>query len=186
MDGSTNYKKGKTLLPFGVLIAFYQGLDPKLEDVVAAGTIEHTIDLGWLYDGQQTTDLQGNPVELKSDWKIERSTPIYLDLYYKEGYETYAPLAEQIFVRNTGSTIGNLAYVLSNVAAGLGGVCMRAEEIGAVYALVKGAKGIVVNHDGKDLGQEDFHPETTYPILAGSKDVIDFCTTRITKRQFVT
>ena len=175
LDGSTNYKIGKGLLPYGLLIAFYAGTKLKLKDVVAAGAIEYTRNLSWFFDGQNTTDTKGNLISLKNDWTINRSTPIYLDLYYKEGYDLYQPLAQQIFIRNTGSTIGNLSYVLSNVATGLGGVCMRAEEIGAVYALIKGAKGIAVDHTGKDLGEWDFNPETTYPILAGSKEIIEFC-----------
>lgn len=174
LDGSTNYKIGKRLLPFGALIAFYDSLKPKLSNVVAAGAIEYTRDLAWVTDGEKTTDLSGGRVVLKTDWVINRSTPVYLDLYYREGYEKYMALAQKIFIRNTGSTIGNLSYVLSNVAAGLGGVCMRAEEIGAVYTLIKGAGGIAVNNDGFDLGKELFKPEKTYPILAGSKSVIEF------------
>lgn len=174
LDGSTNYKIGKGLLPFGALIAFYDGLKPNLSNVIAAGAIEYTRDLAWVTDGKKTTDLSGGRIVLKTDWVISRSTPVYLDLYYKEGYEKYLTLAQKIFIRNTGSTIGNLSYVLSNVAAGLGGVCMRAEEIGAVYALIKGAGGIAVDNDGLDLGKELFEPEKTYPILAGSNSVIEF------------
>ncbi len=179
LDGSTNYKIGKNILPFGTLVAVYKGLDPKLENIIAAGAIEYTRNIAWFFDGEKTVDSEGKPVELKSDWPIDPSTPVYLDLYYKQGYDIYQPLAQQIFVRNTGSTIGNLSYVLSNVAAGLGGVCMRAEEIGAVYALIKGAKGIAVNHEGKDLGAEKFNTETVYPILAGSQNVIDFCVLKV-------
>lgn len=175
LDGSTNYKIGRGLLPFGTLIAFYDGLKPKLDNILAAGAIEYTRNLAWTTDSQVTTDLSGNRVTLRTDWPIDKSTPVYLDLYYREGYETYLSLAQKIFIRNTGSTIGNLSYVLSDVAAGLGGVCMRAEEIGAVYALIKGAGGIAVNHQGGNLGKENFQPEKTYPILAGNKPVINFC-----------
>lgn len=181
LDGSTNYKIGKNILPFGLLIAFYDGINPKLENVIAAGAIEYTRNLTWVFNGQTTTDNKDKSVILKADWLIHQSTPVYLDLYYKEGYDLYQPLAQQIFVRNTGSTIGNLSYLLSNVAAGLGGVCMRAEEIGAVYALVKGAQGFVVDNEGKDLGERSFNPETTYPILAGSKNVIEFCISKLQK-----
>lgn len=78
------------------------------------------------------------------------------------------------YIRNTGSNIGNLSYVLENIAAGLGGVCMRPEEIGAVVSLIKGAGGIAVNHQGKDLGEEEFSSDKTYEILAGAQDVIKF------------
>lgn len=179
LDGSTNYKIGNNLLPFGTLIAFYENIEPRLNQVTAAGAIEYTEGLLWIYDGQRTLDAENNPVTLKTDWPIHQSTPVYLDLYYKEGYEMYRPLPQKIFVRNTGSTIGHLSYVLTNVAAGLGGVCMRAEEIGAVYSLIKGAGGIAVDHEGNDLGVRRFHPEDTYPMLAGSKKVVEFCVSKL-------
>lgn len=174
LDGSTNYKIGKNIFPYGLLIAVYKGLQPKLNEVIASGAIEYTKDLMWIYEDGKTTDQDGNAVLLKQDWVLSKSTPIFLDLYYKEGYEMYRPLAQQLFIRNIGSTIGNLSYVLSNIAAGLGGVCMRPEEIGAIYSLIKGAGGITVNHKGEDIGETAFTPNTTYQILAGSKTIINF------------
>lgn len=179
LDGSTNYKLGKNILPYGLLIAFYNNLSPTLNDVFAAGAIEYTHNLSWIYDGKDTIDNDGNAVIINSDWKVNQSTPVYLDLYYKEGYDLYQPLAQQIFVRNTGSTIGNISYVLSNIAAGLGAVSMRAEEIGAVYSLIKGSKGTVVNHKGRDLGEYIFDPNNTYPVVAGNKTIVEFCISKI-------
>ncbi len=174
LDGSTNYKIGNGLFPYGILIACYKGIEPKLGDAIAAGAIEQTHNLGWLYKDDKTTDLEGNIVHLKSDWKPHRSTPVYLDLYYEEGYKAYSPLAQRLFIRNQGSTIGNLSYVLSNVAAGLGGVCMRAEEIGAVVALIKGVGGLAVNHQGVALAEQPFNPQKTYQIIAGSPTIVEF------------
>lgn len=174
LDGSTNYKYGKGLLPFGTLITFYNGINPHLSDIITAAAIEYTRDLIWVYDGNKTIDLKGNPVKLKTDWQIHRSIPVYLDLYYREAYERYLPLAQQIFIRNTGSTIGNLSYVLSNAAAGLGSVCMRAEEIGTVFALIKGAGGVTSDHKGNNLDAEKFDPEKTYSILAGAMNIMEF------------
>ena len=179
LDGSTNYKIGKGIFPYGLLIACYQGLTPKLKDVVAVGAIEYTQDLAWLYSEGITTDFNDNPIKLKTDWQVNRSTPVYLDLYYEEGYRTYMPLAQKIFIRNQGSTIGNLSYVLSNIAAGMGGVCMRPEEVGAIVALIKGAGGIVVNHNGQDLGEEIFSSNKTYQLLGGAKNIVDFILTQL-------
>lgn len=174
LDGSTNYKIGKNIYPYGLLIAVYKGTNPKLKDVVAAGAIEYSQDLIWFYSNGKTYNDSGERVVLKSDWEASKSTPLFLDLYYKEGYELYRPLAQQLFIRNIGSTVGNLSYVLSNIASGLGGVCMRPEEIGAIYSLIKGAGGITVNHKGEDIGDNDFSPETNHQILAGAKNIIDY------------
>ncbi len=174
LDGSTNYKVGKNIFPYGFLVAAYDELSPKLGDVITSGAIEFTHNLAWIFKDQKTYLLDDSPVEIKNDWNITKSTPVYLDLYYKEGYETYSPLAQQVFIRNMGSTIGNLSYVLSNIAAALGGVCMRPEEIGTITSLIKGAGGVVVDHGRNNLNDMPFSPEKTYQILAGNKNVVDF------------
>lgn len=174
LDGSTNYKIGKNIYPYGLLIAVYNGTNPKLKDVIASGAIEYSQNFIWYYfDGKTVTD-KGEAVSLKHDWEISKSTPFFLDLYYKKGYELYRPLAQKIFIRNIGSTIGNLSYVLSNIASGLGGVCMRPEEIGAIYSLVKGAGGISVDHKGNDIGENRFSPEINHQILAGAKNIVKY------------
>jgi fructose-1,6-bisphosphatase/inositol monophosphatase family enzyme len=181
LDGSTNYKIGKNIFPYGLLIAIYDGLKPKLNSVVAAGAIEYSKDLSWTFYENKTFDKNDQLVEIKNDWPLDRHTPIFLDLYYKSGYELYRPLAEKLFIRNIGSTIGNLSYVLSNIASGLGGVCMRPEEIGAIYSLIKGAGGITVDHHGNDIGEKVFSPQDTYQILAGSKNAIEFAISQFVK-----
>lgn len=174
LDGSTNYKIGKNIFPYGLLVAIYDGLTPKLNEVLVSGAIEYTRNLSWTFIDGQTYDQNKEKVNLKNDWPMDRHTPLFLDLYYKNGYELYRSLAEKIFIRNIGSTIGNLSYVLSNIASGLGGVCMRPEEIGAIYSLIKGAGGIAVDHDGNDIGEKVFSSQDTYQILAGCKNVVEF------------
>lgn len=174
LDGSTNYEIGKNIYPYGLLIAIYQGTKPTLSQVIAAGAIEFTRDLYWIYDGKKTIDKNNEQVTLKNDWPLDKHTPIFLDLYYKSGYELYRSLAEKLFIRNIGSTVGNLSYVLSNIASGLGGVCMRPEEIGAIYSLIKGAGGITLDHSGNDIGDRTFSSKDTYQILAGSEKAIEY------------
>lgn len=140
LDGSINYKIGKNIYPFGFLIAIYKGLNPKLKDVITSGAIEYTKDIAWVFDGYKTTTIHRDITKLRNDWVVNKSTPVYLDLHYKEGYEAYRSLAQQILIRNVGSLIGNLSYVLNNIAAGLGGVYIQPEEIGAIYSLIKGSK----------------------------------------------
>jgi len=179
LDGSTNYKVGNDLFPYGFLIAVYKGLNPQLKDVIAAGALEIINDLGFVYGNGITTDITGNTVKLKQDWPVQLSTPIYVDLYRKMYYETYFPLAEKLYIRNTGSTIGNLTILLSNVAAGMGHPRIKAEEIGAVYGLIKGAGGEAVNHLGQDIGNETFNFSGQYQMVAGSKNITDFMVNQI-------
>lgn len=174
LDGSTNYKIGKNIYPYGLLICIYEGTQPKLKDVLVSGAIEYSQDLTWYFHGGKTYTANGDLVKLKNDWEKHRSTPLFLDTYYKEGYELYRPFAQELFIRNIGSTVGNLSYVLCNIASGIGGVCMRPEEIGTIYSLIKGAGGITVNHKGEDIGDNIFSPEINHQILAGSKNIIEY------------
>lgn len=174
LDGSTNYKIGKNIYPYGLLIAVYDGAKPKVRDVVVSAAIEFSRDESWFFHGGKTFDQDQKPVVLITDWELSKRTPVFLDLYYKEGYEMYRPLAEKVFVRNIGSTIGNLSYTLNNIASGLGGVCMRPEEIGAIYSLIKGAGGVAIDHSGHDVGEKEFSPNATYQILAGSPKVVKY------------
>lgn len=174
LDGSTNYKLGKGLYPYGTLIAIYKGLTPTFDDIVAAGVWEQTRGLGWVYEEGRTTDLKGTGVALRHKWVINRSTPVYLDLYYERGYELYRKLQGNVFIRNTGSTIGNLSYILSDIAAVTDCVRMGSHEAGAVYALIKGAGGKVVDHKGRDLGQKPFVAGSHYEILGGNEKVVHY------------
>jgi len=174
LDGSTNYKLGKNLLPYGLLIACYEGLNPKLKNVVASGAIEYTTNLSWIYDGRTTKTLKGEQVNLKKRWEINQSTPVYFDLYYKKAYDAFAPLAQKIHIRWTGSNIGSLTYTMAQISTVMSAYQMRPEEIGTMTSLIKGAGGIAVNHKGQDLGEEYFSTEKTYQILAGNKKVVDF------------
>ncbi len=169
LDGSTNYKTGKGLLPYGTLVAIYKGSKPKLKDIVAAGALEYTSKLSWVYDGKKTTDQNDNLVKLDKDWIINQKTSVYFDLYYKLAYDQFAPLAQKVHIRWCGSNVGSLTYVLSEVAAIMGSACMRCEEIGAMYGLVKGAGGITTDHQGRDIGEEIFSPEKTYPMISGNR-----------------
>jgi fructose-1,6-bisphosphatase/inositol monophosphatase family enzyme len=172
LDGSTNYAIGKNLLPFGLLIAVFKGVSPKLGDVVVAGASEYTTNSKFIFDGKKTTTFNGKSINLNKKWAINSSTPIYLDLYYKKGYKAFLPIAQQLHIRWTGSNIGSLNYVMHKMAGLMGAVCMRPEEIGTMVALIIGAGGVAIDHKGKNLINENFSTKKTYQLLAGNKKVV--------------
>lgn len=174
LDGSVNYKYGRGLLPFGTFITVFCNTSPNLNEVLAAGAIEYTHNVAWVYADGQTTDLRGHAVSIKKDWPITWSTPIYLDMFYQNAFQRFEPLAQKLFIRNSGSTIGNLALVLSGVAVGMGSACMRPEEVGAVSALIQGAGGVAELLDGTTLSNRSFSPDSTYPIFAGVESIAQF------------
>jgi fructose-1,6-bisphosphatase/inositol monophosphatase family enzyme len=174
LDGSTNYRVGNNLYPYGFLIAVYKGLNPQIKDVVAAGALEITHNMGFIFNGTETQSINGEKIILKQDWPLTLSTPIYLDLYRKTYYDGYSSLAEKLYIRNTGSTVGNISFVLANVASGMGHPKIKAEEIGAIYGLIKGAQGEVVDHQGDDLGNSLFNFSGNYQLIAGAKNITGY------------
>jgi fructose-1,6-bisphosphatase/inositol monophosphatase family enzyme len=181
LDGSVNYKHGQGMLPFGTLVAFFKGLNPNLDDVIAAGMIEYTTGNFFIFDGEKTINQDGEKVILNHDWAIHKTTPVYFDTFYKKGLKAYTEIAEEVFVRGSGSIVGNLMYTLLNISACTGGVSVRAEEIGAVYGLIKGASGIIVDHDGVPLAGKLFDSQEQYQVLAGNKCIVDFVVGRLSK-----
>jgi fructose-1,6-bisphosphatase/inositol monophosphatase family enzyme len=187
LDGSTNYSVGKNLLPYGFLIAVYNNLEPKMSDVICAGALEFTDKLSWLYNGGETFKIiNGKPVPMdKIDQKIvpDLHTPVYLDLYKKVSYDFYASFVQKIFIRNTGSTIGNLALTLEGASTALGGSTIKAEEIGALYSLIKGAGGEIIDEQGNDFGEIPFSGSKFFEVLGGNPSVIDLMKSIIKEKQ---
>lgn len=175
LDGSVNYKLGNNILPYGCLIAVYNISNLSLNKIVASGAIEITNGISWVYDGSLTKNINGQNVTIKNDWTIGRSTPVYLDLFYIDGYKLFTPLSDKILIRNVGSNVGNLSYLLSNLTAAVGGVCVRPEEIGALYSLIKGAGGVVSDINGQDIGDRVFSSDLTYFMIGGNSKVVNFC-----------
>jgi len=49
---------------------------------------------------------------------------------------------------------------------------IKSEEVGTVYALIKGAKAQVVNHQGCDLGESFLDVTQRYELLASSDKLV--------------
>ncbi|HRH31779.1 MAG TPA: inositol monophosphatase family protein, partial [bacterium] len=73
---------------------------------------------------------------------------------------------------------GSAAYEMASVASGQAAafICDRQKqhELGAGYALVKGAGGVAVDWDGQDLGSRVYDFKTQTPvILAANRQIAD-------------
>ena len=60
LDGSTNYKIGYGLLPFGSFFTIFKNFKPQLSDVVVAGAIEYTSNQRFVSIDGQTADIDGH------------------------------------------------------------------------------------------------------------------------------
>ena len=183
LDGSTNYKIGYGLLPFGSFFTIFKNFKPQLSDVVVAGAIEYTSNQRFVSIDGQTADIDGHIVRLKSDWPLEPVPPtVHLELY-KDGYEAFAPLSKKLRIFNQGALVNSVTSVLSNISALMGGIAVRSEEIGALYALITGAGGVMVDLQGNDIGNQPLDHARKYEILAGSKSVVEYALSYVKRSQ---
>lgn len=173
LDGSTNYKIGKNTLPYGTLISIYEMPNPTMSEIVACGAIEYTSGDYWLYDGKETTDKDGSRVLINNTFEISVSTPIYIDLHFRQGFQNYEKVSKSLFIRNEGSTIGNLRHLLNGVSGALAMSKMKAEEVGSVVGLIKGAGGVVVDHQGHSLLTQNFNNVIAYQVIGGSENIVN-------------
>lgn len=185
LDGSTNYRIGQGMLPYGSLFAIYSSPQPKLSDLIAAGAYEATQDISWLYDGTKTVNLKtGKDVVLEQHVEINKKTSIYIDLYYQEALKLFYSTSGKMHIRWNGSNISALLYTLTGISTAMGAIGMRAEEIGAMVGLISGAGGVVKKTNGDSLLTESFAVDGRYPLLAGVGNVVEFITHEVINSSF--
>jgi fructose-1,6-bisphosphatase/inositol monophosphatase family enzyme len=179
LDGTTNYTIGKGLLRYGTMIAIYkipQSKVIRLHDVVVAGMIEHTTKNVFIYENGVTTHI-GHGIPKITNF-TERKRVGFYDLYFVQSWDFGKALIKTMKVRETGSQAGNLLMFLVGISQFCGGPRVAPEEIGTVYALVKGAGGKVTTQTGEDAGTLIFGTTSNdrYNIIAGNEKAIDAIT----------
>ena len=184
LDGSLNYAtKGDTLgLPYSTCITFLSKKEnARFSDVITAGVIDLRNENRWIVEsvyGTYRTHLAG---KVWSRTKTHPATKLDLgkmivigEMYYPENREKlfYAFRNDKGWLRSPGSAAYEMALVSSGQIAAY--ICDRQKqhELGAAYALVKGAGGVAVDFEGKDLGERVYDFKTQTPvILAANMDI---------------
>lgn len=98
------------------------------------------------------------------------------EMYYEDNRERMvrAFAGKKGWLRSPGSAAYEMGSVMSALA--LAQICLtqKQHELGAGYALVKGAGGVAVDWDGKDLGERIYDFKTQTPcILAANQQIAD-------------
>ena len=185
LDGSLNYKsRGLTLgLPITVCITILQKKENvKFSDVVIAAVLDlrSPHDL-WFVDklsnGEYITNINGQPAKTWDSQYLDLySQIVFGEMYYPNNRGTLVQMFddERGWLRNPGSAAYEMAMVSSGQAVAYICGTQKQHELGAGYALVKGAGGVAVDWDGKDLGESEFLFNAQTPvILAANKAIAD-------------
>ncbi len=181
LDGSLNYaSKGQTMgLPYSACISILSKTkNATFNDVIAAFVIDlRNGDLWFSYNdkGKRKTYLNHKKATTHSATKLDLGSMIVIgEMYYPENREKlfYAFKDEKGWLRNSGSAAYEMALVASGQITAF--ICDRQKqhELGAAYALVKGASGVALDFKGIDLGNYSYNfNEQTPVILAANMSI---------------
>ncbi len=178
LDGSLNYKtRGRTLgLPYASCITVLAKKEgATFNDIIAAGVIDLRSGDAWLAEKQgdrHVTTVNNHPAVPVGAQALDLGKMIVIgEFYYPENREKLARAFSGMkgWLRNPGSAAYEMALVASGQAAAY--VCDRQKqhELGAAYALVKGAGGSATDWDGRDLGERPYLFSAQTPVLLCAK-----------------
>jgi fructose-1,6-bisphosphatase/inositol monophosphatase family enzyme len=181
LDGSLNYKmRGRGLgLPYtGCITALGSG--STFKSVAAAAICDYRSGDSWRVHKNGTgyhTSMNGRPALTQVETVLDLGSQIVIgEMYYPENRERLcrAFAGKKGWLRSPGSAAYEMALVASGTAAAF--ICDRQKqhELGAGYALVKGAGGVAVDFDGNGLGLRTYDFKTQTPVvLAANRPIAD-------------
>mgnify|MGYP000166692980 FL=1 len=183
IDGSLNYlmRNGALGLPYASCVTVLRRKDAaRFSDVLTAVIVDLRSGDHWsvrpMSEGSMTC-LNDAPISLKGPDRLDLGRQIVIgEMYYPENRAKIerAFAGKKGWLRNPGSAAYEMALVASGTAVAY--ICDRQKqhELGAGYALVKGAGGVAVDWDGQDLGPRayDFASQTPV-ILAANRAIAD-------------
>jgi myo-inositol-1(or 4)-monophosphatase len=182
LDGSLYYKtRGavRGFFPYGAAITVVRNVPhPTFDDVVAAGIINYVS--GDVFsamrneDGTITSHLNDQSLAMPQDQKLDiMKRPLIGEMYYSGNRE----LMNSIFAGKNGylRSVGCAAVEMAVVASGQisAFVCDRQKvhELGAAQLIVKGAGGVAVDFDGKDISKLPYVFNSQMPIVLTSRSL---------------
>jgi myo-inositol-1(or 4)-monophosphatase len=190
IDGSLNYLHAGPMLgfPYTLVITLLRTrYGTTFKDVIAAGVADirpgmKDLTLAEWSNEKYLTYAVGyeNRIEHAATLKVDKlnlgQMNVIGEFYYPENRERLvrAFAGEKGWLRNPGSAAYEMASVATGQAAAY--ICDRQKqhELGAAYALVKGAGGVVIDWEGKDIGKRIYDFKTQIPvILAANEGIAD-------------
>lgn len=184
IDGSLNYRMrmGSAGLPHASCVTVLKRrYEARFSDVLIAAVADLRNNDWWSVrpapEGGLRTSMNGHPVRLDGPTKLDIGKQIVFgEAYYPENREKLARAfaGKKGWLRNPGSAAYEMALVASGTAAAF--ICDRQKhhELGAGYALVKGAGGVAVDWNGVDIGTQpyDFNDQSRI-VLAANQAIAD-------------
>ncbi len=170
LDGSLNYAtRSRSIgLPYTLCMTVVaKRTNATFRDVLCALVFDFRTGDVWTVD-EGVTLCNHQPAQPISSQSLDIGKMIVIgEMYYPSNRELLAALfaGEKGWLRNPGSAAYEMALVAEGYAVAM--VCDRQKqhELGAGYALVRGAGGVVVDFDGIDIGHQAYDFTTQTPVI---------------------
>ena len=174
LDGSEVYKKERGKGRYGTMFAIFFNLDPKYEDYIFSGVIEHSKKrLFYAIKGRGSFLIENgreNRIFCSKVDKLDKKTKIYVDEYFEFNRKTFSSKLQGFNIKCLLSS--SMHYVdLANGKVDLVLECTRKRnlEIAIAFGLITESTGTIMTIDGKNIGKEkylEFRQEDGYiPII---------------------
>lgn len=169
IDGTKNYHQGNELLPYCTLVCIFDSVEPKFEDALAAGIIEHNSGKVWLAVRGKGCYVNGVKVMASGKKELDEKTFMIIDL--KTGaadIDKFLDIYPKCWVRDYGAAALHLAGVSNGVFDAYLTSVQKAHELGAGYLLIKEAGGHISDWNLKPLDKVEYDFNAKYKIIAAA------------------
>lgn len=165
-------KYGKVLLPHCTVVCIFDSTEPKFEDALVAGIVEHQSGNLWHAVRGEGAYFNGKRIE-KKEMAANRTTLVAIDQLANADYiQRFRLIYENFWVRDFGSS----AFHLASVSIGALGAFLsernKAHELGAGYLLAKEGGRWISDLEGKSMDKVSYDFNSRYPVVMAYNEAI--------------
>lgn len=171
IDGTDNYHRGRTVLPYCTVVTILGSINPYFEDVLVAGIIEHNSGHLWHAVKNEGCYLDDVKVKTSGNKTLNRRTLVIIDHYIAgEDISKFLKIYPVSWVKDFGTAAFHLAGISSGLFDAYLSYFQKAHELGAGYRLIKEARGFLEDWSGKPLDKVKYDFNAKYPVVAASTE----------------
>lgn len=166
IDGSGVYKRERATGRYGTMFAVYKGIDPTYDDYLYGGIMEHVSGKLYFASKGGGSWVIGNKAQKRlrcsRSTQLDNKSRLYADTNFDEVFKTDIVSG---FLKDIGDfdfkCMRSSAIHYADLSAGkVVGIIEATRkgnlEIAVVYPLIKEAGGVMVDEDGRDLGNKKY------------------------------
>lgn len=168
IDGTDNYHRGRSILPFCTIITIFDSIKPNFEDSLVTGIIEHNSGRLWHAVRGQGCYLNGIKVTNSGKKTLDKRTLITVNHYGERYIFEFIKIFQKAWIKDFGSAGIHLAGISSGIFDAFISTSQKGHELGAGYLLIKESKGFLSDVKGCTFDKKIYDFNANYQIIAAS------------------